>query len=160
MVSLGLTGRSTRFFRSNSDFFTRKNRRHVHVNKEHLFSSGMEQRPAGEASRRISTRRLSPPATAINGPLTALLAHGDEGADLVILFFNRQRHRFLRELRASYAHCSEPKSFRGSFLRICLLFFAPPAFVSCPALYFPFPAVKLQLFLNAIRLQMFAHRSG
>jgi len=92
--------------------------------------------------------------------ITALLAHGDEGADPVILFFNRQRQRFLRELRASYAHFSEPKSFGGSFLRICLLFFAPPAFVSCPVLYCPFPPVKLQLFLNAISLQMFVHRGG
>lgn len=92
--------------------------------------------------------------------LTALLAHGDEGTDLVMLFFNRQRQWFLRELRASYAHFSEPKSFGGSFLRICLLFFAPPAFVSCPVPYYPFPAVKLQLFLNAISLQMFVHRGG
>jgi hypothetical protein len=35
------------------------------------------------------------------------------------------------------------------------LFFAPAAFVPCPALYCHFPGVKLQLFLNAINLQIF-----
>jgi len=53
--------------------------------------------------------------------VTALLAHGDEGADLVILFLNRQRQSSSgvdSELRP----LSEPKSFCGSFLRFAFCF--------------------------------------
>src|SRR5216684_2236629 len=46
----------------------------------------------------------------------------------------------------------------ANLLRLCFLFLAPVAPVPCPALYRLFPAVNLQLFLNAISLQVFVHR--
>ena len=61
------------------------------------------------------------------------------------------------ELTADDARCLEPKSCRGSFLQLGPLFFALAAFVPSPALYGPFPGVKLQLFLNALSLPMFVH---
>ena len=47
---------------------------------------------------------------------------------------------------------------REKFLRLCLLFFAPTAFVLCPALRCPFPAVKLQLSFNVISLSILVGR--
>ena len=53
---------------------------------------------------------------------------------------------------------SQTKVLVPTLLRLCLLFFAATAFVSCPVPYCSFPAVKLQLFLSAVSPVIFVRR--
>jgi len=46
--------------------------------------------------------------------------------------------------------------FKANFLRLCFWFLAP-ASVLCPALHGLFPAMELELLLNAFRFHTFVH---